>query len=189
MKLVNTSQRKFLSQSPITILNKTAPCGAMRPIAYFAVEIPRTGSHLSAAPLKETFTYEGKDGNFKSYSKNQSSPCGDSFTPSVGFGILEVPLHSVHDPNNVVADQHHNMYVEENRKGAGSYSAAEESILANINAWTRPGWKSMSTTSGNFFKGIDSKGDDILAPVYVDGENPDDDHDDDAGFGRTMTYA
>ena len=109
MKLVNTSQRKFLSQSPITILNKTAPCGAMRPIAYFAVEIPRTGSHLSAAPLKETFTYEGKDGNVKAYSKNQSSPCGDSFTPSVGFGILEVPLHSVHDPNNVVADQHHNI--------------------------------------------------------------------------------
>jgi len=170
MKLVNIQQHKFLSQSPIAILNKTSPCGASRPIAYFAVEIPRSGCHMSSVPLKETFTYEGKEGHFKSYSKNVSSPCGDSFSPSVGFGLLEVPLHSVHDKDNVVADQHHNTYLEENRKHAGAFSKAEESVLASINTWTRPGWKSKVITSGNFFVGIDRKGEDILTPVYVDAE-------------------
>ena len=95
MKMINTNQYKFLSQSPITILNKTSPCGAMRPVAYFSVEVPRTGSHLSDPMIKQTITFESEHGKIKSFSKNHPSPCGDSFTKSVGFGLLEVPLHLV----------------------------------------------------------------------------------------------
>ena len=198
MKMINTNQYKFLSQSPITILNKTSPCGAMRPVAYFSVEVPRTGSHLSDPMIKQTITYDGKDGNIKSFDKNNSSPCGDSFTKSVGYGLLEVPLHSVHDPDNVVAGQHHNLYLEENRKGRGAFSKSEEGIFGVINSWTdnKSGWKSLAVTSGNLFGGIDSKGDDILTPVYVDdggdgGDGFDDDNMEgsvDGGrLSRTMT--
>ena len=196
MKMINTNQYKFLSHSPITILNKTSPCGAMRPVAYFSVEVPRAGAHLSDTMMTQTITYDGKDGNTKSFDKNHSSPCGDSFTKSVGYGILEVPLHSVHDPDDIVAAQHHNLYLEENRKGRGAFSKSEEAIFGVINSWTdnKSGWKSLAVTSGNLFGGIDSKGQDVLTPVYVDGEDGFDDDDmagsvDGGRLSRTMTNA
>jgi len=194
--MINTNQYKFLSQSPIIILNKTSPCGAMRPVAYFGVEVPRAGAHLSDTMMKQTITYDGKDGNVKSFDKNNSSPCGDSFTKSVGYGILEVPLHSVHDPDDIVAAQHHNLYLEENRKGRGAFSKSEEGIFSVINSWTdnKSGWKSLAVSSGNLFGGIDSEGQDVLTPVYVDGEDGFDDDDmegsaDGGRLSRTMTQS
>ena len=194
MKMINTNQYKFLSQSPIIILNKTSPCGAMRPIAYFSVEVPRSGSHLSDPMIKQTITFESEHGKIKSFSKNHPSPHGDIFTKSVGFGLLEVPLHSVHDSNNVVADQHHNLYLEYNRKGRGAFSKSEEGVFSVINSWTntKSGWKSLAVTSGNLFGGVDSQGGDILSPIFVDdGEDgfDDDDMDGSVGLSRTMTQS
>ena len=194
MKMINTNQYKFLSQSPIIILNKTSPCGAMRPIAYFSVEVPRSGSHLSDPMIKQTITFEIEHGKIKSFSKNHPSPHGDSFTKSVGFGLLEVPLHSVHDSNNVVANQHHNLYLEYNRKGRGAFSKSEEGVFSVINSWTntKSGWKSLAVTSGNLFGGVDSQGGDILSPIFVDdGEDgfDDDDMDGSVGLSRTMTQS
>ena len=169
MKLINTNKYKFISQTPIAILNKISPCGASRNIAYFPVEIPRAGAYLSQ-PMKNCVIKNTQYGE-KVFYNNISSPCGDNYSNNVGFGIIEVPLHSNNDPNNIVANLSHNLYPEKNRKHRGSFDN-DDNLLSILYNWTdfHNGWKSNPVNSGNFFEGLDNNGKDILTPVFVDND-------------------
>jgi len=151
------------------ILNKTAPCGASRPIAYYDVDIPRTTATLPETPMKKVIEYENDYGETRKYYKNIETPCGDVYQSSYSYGVLEVPLHSDEDPDKIVADQHHNLYLENDRKHRGAFEKNDPGLFDKINSWTdfNSGWKSSPVESGHFFEGYNDKGNDILTLVKI----------------------
>ena len=146
MNLINTQKYCFLSNSPLTILNKTSPCGASRDIGYFPVALPYNGK-FSGDEIHKNSTID--DNTYK-------------------FGVIEVPFHSEKDPNKLVADQSHHLYVEKNKKNIGSFDNDHTNINSYLLDWNNcNGWSSKIVTEGKFLKGYDNKGNDILENVEI----------------------
>ena len=170
MSLINTQQYTFHSDTPIAIVNKTSKCGAMRPIAYYKVNIPRICAHIPSPVMKQSYTINTSYGD-DIISKNIDTPYGDTFGKYTSPGILEVPLHSNYDPYNIIADQSHNLYTESTRKYQGAFDKYEDNIIPILSDWLNNDSNiktHMFVDSGNLFHGIDNNGNDILSPVYVD---------------------
>ena len=186
--LMNTSKYTFTSQNPLFIVNKTFVSGAMRPVAYFPVALPRGGSVLSA-PIKESIPIYDRDGEIKKVVyKNTSAPCGDPYG-SVANGLLEIPCYSVHDPDNEVADQSHNIYEPMNRKGAGSFSSEPISDILEFLSADQNIKSHMMVNGAVLFKCIGSDGSDVVEPIYATNGADDDDggDDNDTSFARANT--
>jgi len=168
--LKNTKNYAFVSGRPLFIVNKVLHSGARRPIAYFAVTVPRTGSVMST-PMKETFKLYGDDGNVrKIISRNVSSPCGDPYG-SVGNAVLEVPCYSENDPDNEVADQSHNLYEQASRRKEGAFT---DDPLSSVIDFMRadPNVKQHTfMDTACLFGGLDNDAQPILEHIPVEKHN------------------
>ena len=165
--LKNTKNYAFVSGRPLFIVNKVLKSGAMRPIAYFAVTVPRTGSVLST-PMKETFKIYGDDGSVqKIIRRNVSSPCGDPYG-SVGNAVLEVPCYSDKDPDNEVADQSHNLYEQASRRKEGSFTDDPVSSVIEFMRSDQNVKQHTFMDTASLFGGIDNDAQPILEHISVD---------------------
>lgn len=161
MSIINANKYTILSNSPEFIIVINFANKVSRPIAYYAVGLPRHGTVQSIPQSKHTETGELTDRSF-----SFESPCG-IYHDRLKYALLEVPCHSDRDSNKDIADRYHNIYEMKTKKNNGAFSYLDNPI-EKIFDFLKSDKRVVAyrvVEEAYVFKGYDSEGNDILEKI------------------------